>query len=321
MTNKTKQQEDYLSRIASGIDDISSELKPIKDAIEKNDRKNDPSDFNKYLIIDLDMLPGGIFYKVGTVIRIRAAGVAEIQAYSVVNNVSHQDVREKMNAMLSSCVKITFPNGTHGSYEDIKLCDRLTIILMIRELTFQKGSSLAKQSKCTHCGESFEVPYRVVASQTQKSTVVNHVLPDDILEFFRTDLRCFEFDFNGEPIRIGPVTIGLEASIMGHIIDINKKTGEIIDDSFAKIIPYTMYDRNKISEDGLRAKLKEYKNMEDIEKFLFLNSAVDELILGIKEIKTECPKCNGEVCTDMIFPNGTSSIFVLPNAFRQHIKK
>lgn len=320
-TSKAKQQEDYLSRIASGNDEIGSELKQIKTAVEKLDKSNDPSEFNKYLIVDLDMLPGGIFYKVGTVIRIRAAEVPEIQAYSVVNNLSPNDVREKMNAMLSSCVKLTFPNGNQGSYEDLRQCDRVTIILMIRELTFQKGQSLAKPVKCQHCGETFEIPFRVVASQTQKSTVVNYELPEDLVDHFRTDLRCFEFIFNDEPIRLAPVSIGMEASVVGHVIDINKKTGELIDDSFVKIIPYTMYDRNKITEDGLRAKLKEYKNMNDVEKFLFLNSAVDELIFGIKELKSECPKCNAEVCTEISFPDGARSIFVLPNTFRNFIKK
>ena len=92
----------------------------------------------------------------GIKIKIRAAKVHEIQAYSIISNENILDVTEKMNQMLSSCVKVTLPNGQNGSYKDIKDGDRLFIIFMIRELTFQKGNSLAKDVTCNFCNNNLK---------------------------------------------------------------------------------------------------------------------------------------------------------------------
>ena len=50
--------------------------------------------------------------------------------------------------------------------------------------------------------------------------------------------------------------------------------------SFLKIIPFTLYDRNSITQEGIEAKLEEFQKMDDM-SFQFLNSAVEKLTFGI----------------------------------------
>ena len=53
--------------------------------------------------------------------------------------------------MLQACVRVKYPDGKIGTYLDIKDQDRLYLIFLIRELTFQQGNSLAVNVKCS-CG-------------------------------------------------------------------------------------------------------------------------------------------------------------------------
>ena len=89
--------------------------------------------------------------------------------------------------------------------------------------------------------------------------------------------------------------------------------------AFLKIIPFMMSNRTSITYDGIKAKVKEFEEIDDI-SFQFLNSAVSKMTFGIKELKRNC-ECGEEVRTDMQFPNGASSIFVIHDAFEAYIKE
>ena len=77
--------------------------------------------------------------------------------------------------------------------------------------------------------------------------------------------------------------------------------------------------RTSITYDGIKAKLKEFEEMDDI-SFQFLNAAVGKMTFGIKELKTNC-ECGEEVRTEMQFPDGASAIFVIPDAFDAYLKE
>ena len=53
-----------------------------------------------------------------------------------------------MNDILQSCVRIKYSDGKMGSYLEVKDQDRLFLIFLIRELTFQQGNSLTVSTKC-----------------------------------------------------------------------------------------------------------------------------------------------------------------------------
>ena len=115
-----------------------------------------------------------------------------------------------------------------------------------------------------------------------------------------------------------PPNIGLQKSFTEYIIKENeeKRNPNL---AFLKIIPFTLPGRNSITYEGIKAKLKEFEQMDDI-SFQFLNSAVSKMTFGIKELKKKCT-CGEEIHTDMQFPNGASSIFVIHDAFEAYIKE
>lgn len=311
---KNKKEEEalnYLEKNFVSNDDSSFE------SIQKVDLSYlDAAPSNEYLNIPLDVLPCGLFYKPGTKISIRAAKVQEVQAYSVVDDNNYLDITEKMNAILSSCVKYTFPNGSLGSYKDVRDGDRLFLIFMIRELTFPGGKNLSKDVTCSNCGHEFKMELRATSSDKVSKTFVNYEMPEKISKFFDRNERVFVFNINSVDYKLAPPTIGIQEVFFGDIK--TKIQGDKSPNvAFLKLSSFLLHDRNKITEDGIKAKEQEFKRM-DMKTFQILNQAVNQMLFGIKELKTNCPSCGLEVHTDMVFPSGASTIFVIPDAFDEY---
>ena len=310
---KNKKEQDALNYLEKNF--IASEENEVE--IKKVDLSyldNVPS--NEYLVVPLEILPCGYFYKQGTKISIRAAKVQEVQAYSVVDDKNYLDITEKMNQILSSCVKYTYANGMQGSYKDIRDGDRLFLIFMIRELTFPGGKNLTKDVTCEHCGNEFKIELRATSSDKVKKSFVNYEMPEKISKFFNPDERVFVFNIDGVDYKLAPPTIGIQEIFFGDIK--NKVQGDKAPNvAFLKLASFMLHDRNKISEDGIKAKESEFKRM-DMKTFQILNQAVNQMMFGIKEMKNNCPACGLEVHTDMTFPAGASTIFVIPDAFDEY---
>ena len=309
-----QQQEEFLKKFLVQNDEQKQELKEIKQSL----KSNEPSTL-EYINVDLSVLPLGIFYTNGTKIKIRAAKVHEVQAYSVVDDQNFLDVTEKMNQLLSSCVKYTYPNGNNGSYKDIKDGDRLYIVFMIRELTFQKGNSLAKEITCEHCSNEFSIPFRATSNGEFPKTFRNHEMPESLEKYFNKELKCFEFNINGGTYKMAPPTIGIQ-EIFYSDIKTKVQAQKNPNVSFLKIIPFLLWDRNSITTDGIKTKEDEFKRM-DMYTFQVINQAVDKMTFGLKGLEMNCPECDGEVHSDMTFPNGASSLFVVPDFFDDFTKK
>lgn len=314
--NKEKEQQEYLEKYLHDQPDDADNLKKVSSPSKPESNSLD------YLNVDLDLLPTGIFYKKGTKIKIRGAKVKEVQAYSVVDDKNYIDVTEKMNQMLSSCVKFINPDGSEGSYKQIKDSDRLFLIFMIRELTFQKGNSLAKDVECEHCKNDFKIQFRATPNEQFPRTFVNYEMPEELQQFFDSREKVFKFDINGVQWELAPPTIGIQEIFFGNIKEkVNtQKTPNV---SFLKIIPHILHDRDTIKDKEIKDYEKKFEDESfmDMETFQFLNQAVDRMKFGIKELKMKCPECSGEVCTDLTFPTGASGLFVIPDYFDKFTKK
>ena len=275
-----------------------------------------------FLTVDLSALPAGIFYKPGTKIMIRAATVSEVQAYSAIVNENLVDVTEKMNELLSRCVRVKFPNGSIGTYKDLKDNDRIYLVFMVRELTFQKNVNLAKDVKCKGCNHEFKIQYRATPTKDSPKTFINYEIDEDLKRFFNTNERVFEFDVNGKLIKIAPPTISLQEDFFKYIKDL-VQNGKNPNVSFMKIIPYTLTSMKTISPEAIKEKEEEFKNPQKMgmEEFQFLDQAVDKLQFGIKELITKCPACGEEVHTEFTFPDGAKSIFIVSGVFDKFTKK
>jgi hypothetical protein len=306
---KNLSEEEYLKRHLQELESKNqNQTAPTKIKVEV---ENSTVSNLQYFSFDVKEFPCGIFYPVGSTIQIRSAEVAEIQAYSMIDDTNYYDIVEKMNEMLSSCVRIKFPDGEIGSYMDIKDPDRFYLIFTIRELTFQQGNSLVTKTTCS-CGKESQIELR-------RENFRNFEVPDQLKRYYDNSNRCFTFEtINGEIFRLAPPTIGLQKAFTDYIVKENaeKRKPNL---SFLKIIPFVLHDRTTITLEGIKAKLDEFKKI-DGDSFQFLNAAVEKLSFGIKEVTGKC-SCGLEVHSDMIFPDGPSAVFVVHDAFEKFIKK
>jgi hypothetical protein len=308
-SKKEMSEEDYLKQhLMQNENKNDRDMYQVIESGPSNTRTTDL----QYMSVDIRQLPCGQFYPNGTTLLIRAAQVKEIQSYSMVDDNNFYDVIEKMNDMLASCARIKFPDGKMGTFLDIKDQDRLFLIFMIRELTFQNGSSLGVKAKCT-CGQDCEI-------ELKRANFRFHVLDERLNDFYDKKTNSFYFKTtNNKEFSLTPPTIGLQKSFTDYIIKENAEKSKP-NMAFLKIIPFMLEGRNNITNEGIKAKLVDFENMDDI-SFQFLNSAVSKMTFGIKELVKNCGSCGLEVRADMQFPNGASGIFVIHDAFETFIKK
>ena len=312
MSEQNKQnlsEEEYLRR---HLEDLESKSNPqTQPKIQVQVDNSRISDLH-YFAFDIKEFPCGIFYPPGSTIQVRPAQVKEIQAYSMVDDNNFYDIIEKMNDMLSSCVRIKYIDGRIGSYLDIKYPDRFYLIFLIRELTFQQGSSLTTTTNCS-CGDQISI-------ELKRENFRTFEISDKISKFFDPQTLSFRFSVkNGRTFNLAPPTIGLQKSFTEYIVkENNEKRKPNL--SFLKIIPFMLFDRSSITLEGIKAKLTEYEKIDDI-SFQFLNAAVEKMSFGIQKLNKKCTTCGLEVTTDMTFPDGPSALFVVHDAFDQFIKK
>jgi hypothetical protein len=309
--DKEMSEEDYLKKHLGDLDNpknvMNNDIPFVAQPKIDNTRTTDLQFFN----FDIKELPCGDFYPSGTVFMVRPAQVREIQAYSMVDDNNFYDIVEKMNDILQSCVRVKYPDGKVGSYIEVKDQDRLFLVFLIRELTFQQGNSLTVNSKCS-CGEDVQM-------ELKRDHFSFHEVDEKLERYFSASTRTYHFStINGREFELTPPNIGLQKSFTDYILkESNEKRTPNL--SFLKIIPFMLAGRTSITYEGIKAKLKEFEEIDDI-SFQFLNAAVGKMTFGIKELKKKCA-CGEEVHTDMQFPNGASSIFVIHDAFEAYIKE
>jgi hypothetical protein len=311
--NNNFSEEDYLRKHLQSVDtqnqkqtvqtDISS-----ADPIIETTKVSDLHFFN----FDVAELPCGKFYPSGTLFMVRPAQVKEIQAYAMVDDNNFYDIVEKMNGMLQSCVRIKYPDGKMGSYLDVKDQDRLFLIFMIRELTFQQGNALSVNTPCPSCGTENTI-------ELKRQTFEFFEEDEKLKKFYSPNTGTYRFKLkNGQEYEVTPPNIGLQKSFTDYIVKENNEKRQP-NLAFLKIIPFMLAGKTSITYEGIKAKVKEFDTMDDI-SFQFLNAAINKMSFGIKELKKVC-SCGEEVRTEMQFPNGASSIFVIHDAFEAYIKE
>ena len=308
-------EEDYLKKhiqeLEGNSDKNTTSQNTFDSLLQSQSNSNRVTDL-QFLNFDIKELPCGKFYPQGTIFMVRAAQVKEIQSYSMVDDTNFYDMVEKMNDMLQACVRVKYFDGKMGSYLDIKDQDRLYLIFLIRELTFQQGNALSVNVKCS-CGTENSI-------ELVRKNFRFHEIDEKLNKFYDRSKNSFVFTtVNNKEFELTPPNIGLQKSFAEYIIKENsdKKTPNL---AFLKIIPFMLNGRYAITYDGIKSKLSDFENLDDI-SFQFLNAAVSKMTFGIKDLSKDCNACGVEVRTEMTFPNGASGIFVVHDAFETFIKK
>lgn len=301
-------EEEYLKKHLQDVELVKPVVEGPKVKIEP---ENSTVDNLRYFAFDIKEFPCGVFYPMGSTIQIRAAEVKEIQAYSMVDDTNYYDIVEKMNEMLASCVRIKYPDGRIGTYMELRDPDRFYLVFTIRELTFQQGNSLVTKSTCS-CGIENQI-------ELKRENFKNFEIPSKLSKYYDVGRRCFTFEtVNDSIFHLAPPTIGLQKAFTEYIVKENadKRKPNL---SFLKIIPFLLYDKTSITQEGIKSKLDEFTKMDN-SSFQFLNSAVEKLTFGIEKVEKQC-SCGLEVHSDMIFPDGPSAVFVVHDAFEKFIKE
>lgn len=311
MSDKNKMtEEEYLKRHLGDMDSSKNATDTISQLAESPVEASRTSDL-QYLAFDVKDFPCGKFYPVGTMFMIRAAQVIEIQSYSMVDDTNFYDVIEKMNDMLQACVRVKYSDGRVASYLDVKDQDRIYLIFLIRELTFQNGNSLSVNVKCT-CGVENSI-------ELKRQNFRFHEIDAQLDDFYYPASNTFKFQvISGNEFELTPPNIGLQKAFTDYIIrENNNKVAPNL--AFLKIIPFLLNGRTSITYDGIQAKLKDFQTINGVD-FQFLNAVVSKMTFGIEKLVKRCD-CGEEVTADMEFPNGASGIFVIRNAFEAYLKK
>lgn len=304
-------EEEYLKKHLGSLESSKNQNNSDIPFVEQPKIDNTRTTDLQYFNFDIKELPCGAFYPSGTVFAVRPAQVKEIQAYSMVDDQNFYDIVEKMNDILQSCVRIKYSDGKMGSYLEVKDQDRLFLIFLIRELTFQQGNSLTVSTRCG-CGNELQL-------ELKRDNFSFHEIDEKLDRYFSNSTKSYHFTtVNGKEFELTPPNIGLQKAFTDYILKENneKRTPNL---SFLKIIPFMLAGRTSITYEGIKSKLKEFEEIDDI-SFQFLNAAVSKMTFGIKELKKTC-SCGEEVHTDMQFPNGASGIFVIHDAFEAYIKE
>jgi hypothetical protein len=313
---KELSEEEYLKKHLDSVDNQNQNKEqqyqntdiPFVKPVVESAKSSDLHFFN----FDVKEMPCGVYYPTGTIVMVRPAQVKEIQSYSMVDDSNFYDIVEKMNDMLQSCVRLKYPDGKVSSFMDIKDQDRLFLIFLIRELTFQQGNSLAVAARCS-CGDEMQI-------EMNRNNFSFHEFDEKLSKYFDNSTKSYHFNVqNGRNYELSPPCIGIQKSFTDYIIKENneKKSPNL---AFLKIIPFMLTGRSSITIEGIKSKLQEFEKIDDI-SFQFLNAAVGKMTFGLKELKSTCISCGLEVRSDMTFPNGASGIFVIHDAFEAYIKE
>lgn len=267
-----------------------------------NDKKHDLGSVKEleHLEIGVENLPCSKFYPAGTTFWVRAAKVSEIQAYSMIDDTNIYDVYEKVNTLISSCVFIKDPSGKSKPYINIIDGDRWYLLFVIRELTFRDGKDLYTEV------DGFKIPLK-------RQYFTFFEMDEKLKKYYDNTTGQFQFNTKQGEINMAPPTLGLQKSFTDYMVK-EVQSKKKLNQSFLKIIPYTMPGRNSITEEGIKKKLEDFENMEE-KLFQFLNQAVDKMTFGISGVKAIDEKSGQEVHSDEIFPDGFSGLFIQHDAF------
>ena len=257
----------------------------------------------EFITMDMSELPCSVFYPAGTTVLIRAAKVTEIQSFSMVDDSNFYDVYEKVNKIISTCVFMKDPSGRKIPYTNLVDGDRWYLLFIIRDLTFQNGKDLY-----TEVGET-KIPLK-------RGYFEFHTMDEKLKKYYDKVGGKFTFDTKVGDIDMSPPTLGLQKSFTDYMIKKVQQKKEL-DQSFLKIIPYTLVGRLSITEEGIEKKLEEFRNM-DLNLFQFLNQSVEKMSFGIKGVMTT-NESGQEVRSDTIFPEGVSGLFIQHDAFDEFL--
>lgn len=271
---------------------------------------------NGWKNIPLDILPSeGFGYPPGFEIVIRPGDVAEIKHYSTIDDDDRIDLDDKLNYMLSKCMKIKWDGG-YLSHLDLWYEDRFFVIMSIRDLTFIKGENrimlpLNKKCKGEKCNLADQIELR--------ANMLNSFKMDTEL-IKRYDKENYSFKLvpkDGSPeMYLYIPTVGVTTECRKILRD-KKLRGKKYDESFAEVCTYVIPDWRELTE-AVYDQYERASNEWTKTQFFIADQISKKINFATKAaIYTTCNSCGEEATAEIRFPSGYRSLFIVSDIFGQ----
>lgn len=248
----------------------------------------------------------GLFYGKDARFLIRAADVSEVKQFSTLNDEDPYSVDESLNQILKSC--LTYREGSSvKSFKDLKEEDRIYVIFAIRELTFVNGENkLQITTVCKDC----EHPNVIVLT---KDLFEPNSPSEKLMKYYDEDSRTFEVQTKSNGvISIQPPSVGIMMEVTKYMQKLQIE-GKKIDKAFIKTLPYMVKDWRGFNEKTISNLQMDFLSW-DKTLFQTMNALIEMCTVGVKETVTticENTKCQVEVTSQISFPDGIRSLFVV----------
>ena len=265
-----------------------------------------------YTKLDLSKFPSqGKFYREDFEIHIRAAKVAEVRAFSTIDENNLKEVDEGLNNIVVSCSRVQY-GSQRGSYKDVLEEDRIYLILSIRELTFKTGEQTLmmpvskKSCKTSSCKAQESVELRTTNLQ------FNHVA-DTIEKYYDPVDKCYSVTTkNYGVIKMAPPTIGVMRAVTEYVRGREEK-GQSWDKSTLAILPYLQREWRGWNDKDIFSTITSFSGW-DTTRYTIVYRLAEDMKVGVKpEMGFPCQSCGEEVTVPLTFPGGIKALFIIPD--------
>lgn len=276
------------------------------------------ADRSRYEEIFIETLPLGRYYPPGTKILLRSCETKEIQDFSAYDRMNPFDFKFKLNDIIENCVVVQNPDGSLGTHLKLFDGDRVFIIYNIREKTFPAGKVLTTSVKFKKDGKMYSEKIELVRSN------IDIYDGKEIDEFFNREKGVFEFYSNlrDEPFEILPPTLGLKNCFEQYMMIKAKEKNKEIDklSPFLTIAPILKPFHTYMSFTEIEEYYMWFTETLTPDEYSFLYDLVtNHLKIGIRGLKKNMG--GGYVRTPRLYPDKPETLFIVPDAFRLHVRK
>ena len=289
--------------------DTSRQLKTTKADDPEIRRINEMAGYTPLNLTDFPSK--GKFYRDDLEIHIRAARVAEIRAFSTIDENNLKEVDDGLNNIVVSCCKVMYGNQ-RGSYKDILEEDRIYLILSIRELTFKTGEQTLmmpigkKKCKTPSCKAQDSVELRTGNLQFNN-------IKEEIEKYYDPADRCYSISTKSYGvIKMAPPTIGVMRAVTEYVRGREEK-GQSWDKSTLAILPYLQREWRGWNEKDIFSTITSFQGW-DATKYTIIYRLAEDMKVGVKpEMGFPCKSCGEEVTVPLTFPGGIKALFIIPD--------
>jgi hypothetical protein len=304
MEENTK--DPYQSMVEGKEQDIINEVKKNglgKASMAKFQNETLESDIHLgWVEVNVENLPSqGKFYPSDATLKIRSAKVAEIRAFSIMDEGNLMDIESNLNAIVKSCTQ--FKSGTRMlSYKDILEEDRIFLILSIRDLTFPEPENKLMLKGQDSNGESFDVELSTKYFDTE-------TVPVEIEQYYDSEKRAYVVQTKsaGEVV-IAPPTIGVMEEIT-KFMQSRQSERKTWDASFIQIAAYLVQDWRGFNSKKIFEMEVDFQGWSE-RKYMVIYRLAEKMKIGVKS-NLVVDRQGEEVLVPLDFPGGIKSLFII----------